>query len=299
MSGTKTSLNDFLKNVDWSFLRSKEWFGYFSLVIVFSIVSVFLGMWQMDRRDDVLVTNARIINNWDQSPVSIQDIVPDPNSFDKDLTWRLVRLEGEYLNDAQTLARTRPHNGKPGFEILVPFQSGDDIVLVNRGWIQKGFEQDLPDDIPSAPSGEVSIDIRLRPAEPVLTQRGAPVGQVASIVPTFIFDAHSLSGFTELYGSLVSESAPADTGILAQKPELTEGPHLGYSLQWYVFAGLAYVALIYFIYTEARRHPKDDDRAEVKSKATILEPVRPGGQSRYVRNVRTKTGSDEEYEDNL
>src|SRR5690606_16775009 len=153
-----------------------------------------------------------------------------------------VILRGHYLEQEQLLARVRPYQGQPGFEILTPFslETGE-IVIINRGWLNKGFEQDYPDHVPAPPSGELESMARLKPTEPLLSIRTAPEGQVASIYVAGILDELGRSGYRELYGALVSESTPAETGILPPRPQLTEGPHLSYSLQWFVFATMAII----------------------------------------------------------
>src|SRR5690606_3986746 len=94
---------------------------------------------------------------------------------------------------------------------------------------------------------------------PLLTIRDAPEGQVASIYVAGILDELNQPGYRELYGALISESAPAETGILPPRPQLTEGPHLSYSLQWFVFAAMAIIGYGLFAF-QYFRHQHPDDR---------------------------------------
>lgn len=301
MNAEKPKIRELVDTTDWSFLRRREWIGYFALVISFSILCVFLAMWQMDRRTEILTKNEHVMLNWDREVSPIEDVQLPEDTFDAENTWRQVSLEGHYLLDEQVLARVRPLNGKPGFEILTPFETTNGVLLVNRGWIPKGFSQDYPDEVPDAPEGQSTVVVRMRPAEPKLEHRSAPEGQTASIYPPEIFEKAKLTGYTDVYGALVSEQPSAEHGVLAAKPELTEGPHLGYSLQWYVFGLLAYIALGYFIYTEAPRHPKSEKSGQsaTPSRQSVQKGARPTQKQRYVRKQQVKHDSDEAYEDGL
>lgn len=243
----------------WAFLISKRWLGYLALLVVFCIVSVLLGFWQLDRREAVLQSNDRIINNWDSAPADIWQFEPELDRFDVEHTWQRVTVRGQYLSDEQLLARVRPYQGQPGFEILTPFElESGEILIINRGWLNKGFEQDYPDHVPDPPAGELEVMVRLKATEPLLTIRDAPEGQVASIYVAGILDDLDRAGYRELYGALVSESSPAETGTLPPRPQLTEGPHLSYSLQWFVFAAMAIIGYGYFAFQHFRQQHPDD-----------------------------------------
>ncbi|MGB3413126.1 MAG: SURF1 family protein [Microbacteriaceae bacterium] len=243
----------------WSFLVSKQWLGYLGLLVLFCIICVSLGFWQLDRRESILAENARITNNWDTAAIALTELESDYSRFDIENTWQKVSLSGHYLPEEQVLARVRPYLGKPGFEILSPFQlDSGAVVVVNRGWLSKGFEQDYPDVVPAPPEGEIDLVVRLKATEPFLNSRQAPAGQVASIYVPAILEKMNVEGYSQFYGALVSESRAAPSGILAPRPQLTEGPHLSYSLQWFVFAGMAIIGFGYFATQNFRRlHPDD------------------------------------------
>lgn len=221
----------------WAFLSSARWLQYTALLVIFSVVCVLLGLWQYDRREGVLQENDRIIRNYDAQPVAITDLLESLESFSAELAWHPVVLEGRYLVDEQLLARTRPYQGYPGFEVLSPLLLSDGTVfVVNRGWLPTGFSQDSPDTVPTPPAGSVTVTVRLRPGEPDLPGRTAPEGQVSSIDLPSIMDHIGKEGYQGFYGLLVNESPSAQTGTLPSRPQLTEGPHLSYSLQWFVFS---------------------------------------------------------------
>jgi cytochrome oxidase assembly protein ShyY1 len=274
-------------NAGWRFLASSRWAGYLALTVVFALVCVFLGNWQLARRAEAVAENNRVAANYDATPRPIEDVLTDLDSFDTDDKWTTVSLEGRYLGDEQLLVRNRPLGGQPGFELLVPFQlDGGDIVVIDRGWLPTGELQDKPDVVPQAPQGEVVVVARLKAGEPRIDGRTAAQGEIPSIdLPTI---AKSLDApvYTGAYGALASESPSAETGTLGTRPPEDEGPHLSYAFQWFVFALLGFVGLGYAAVQEYRIQNADDP--DEKERAAERE-----------RRRRAKAKSDNDIEDEL
>jgi cytochrome oxidase assembly protein ShyY1 len=271
-------------NTGWRFLLSSRWGGYLALTVVFALVCVLLGCWQLARRADALAENNRVAANYDAAPRPIDEVLAELDSFDTDDKWAAVSLTGSYLSDEQLLVRNRPLGGQPGFELLVPFQlDNGDIVIIDRGWLPTGELQDKPDVVPEAPQGEVTVVARLKAGEPTLEGRKAAEGEIPSIdLPTI---AKTLDGpvYTGAYGALASESPSADTGTLGTRPPEDEGPHLSYAFQWFVFALLGFLGLGYAAREEYRLQNADE-----KERAAERE-----------RRRRAKAKSDNDIEDEL
>ncbi|PPF84389.1 SURF1 family protein [Pseudoclavibacter sp. RFBJ3] len=246
----------------WRFAFSKRWLGYLGLLIVFAIACGFLSHWQFERRDERVSENARITGNFDREPVPLESELPALDDFSIDQEWTPVLLQGRYLTDEQLLARSRPHNGLPGFEILTPFETDDGrVFIVNRGWIPTGDAQDSPDHIPAAPEGEATIVARLKPGEPEIPGRTAPAGQIATIhLPQFADELGTDRVYTGAYGLLSAERPNAETGALTTKPALSEGNHLSYAFQWIIFAIIALLGLIFGLRAEYRDRNPDDPK---------------------------------------
>jgi len=245
----------------WRFAASRRWFGYLALLVAFGIACGFLSHWQFDRREEKVEANARITNNFDRDPQPLADVLPAPGDFAPDQEWTPVVMHGSYLPGDQLLARARPFDGRPGFEILTPFR-GDDgrILVVDRGWLPVGSAQDAPDSVPAPPAGQVSVVARLRPGEPEIPGRSAPAGQIATInLPTFA-ETLGPQTYTAAYGLLSAEQPSAETGQLAPKPALDEGNHLSYAFQWIIFALIGLAGLVWGVWNEYRHRNADDPR---------------------------------------
>jgi cytochrome oxidase assembly protein ShyY1 len=272
----------------WGFTLSRRWIGYLALVVVFAIACSFLAMWQLSRREEARQEIERVETNWESEPRALDEVLPNLESFDADDKWMPVTMSGRYLTSDQLLVRGRPMDGNPGFEVLVPFRLDDGrVFVVDRGWLPLGNEQELPDMVPAAPAGDVTIVVRLKAGEPEIAGRSAPEGQIATIHLPDIAERVGAPTFTGAYGLLASEDPAAATRPAAvAKPVADEGPHLSYAFQWFVFGIMAFVALGWAIRQEFRVRNEDDpaerERAEQRR-----------------RKAAAKAPSDSEVEDAL
>jgi cytochrome oxidase assembly protein ShyY1 len=271
----------------WRFAFNRRWFGYLVAAVVFAIGCVLLSNWQFARRDEAVVEMNRVAANYDAVPIPVQQALPDRDAFDNDSKWVPVTMTGTYLVDEQLLVRNRPYNGSPGFEVLTPLQLKDGTVfIVDRGWIAAG-DDDVPDHIPLAPIGEVTVVAHLKPGEPALAGRSAPEGQVATIELARIAHLIDEPIYTGAYGLLQSETpAASETPAPAKRPTPDEGPHLSYAVQWIVFALLGFFGLAYALRQEYRLVNADDP--EERERAAI----------RRAKDARRKR-TDAEVEDEL
>jgi cytochrome oxidase assembly protein ShyY1 len=233
-------------------LLTKRWMGYLALTVVFAIVSSFFGLWQWDRRGQAVAAITVLEANWDREPAELGSAEGLSPSRDQ---WTPVLIRGEYEPQDQMLVRTRPRGGQVGFEVLVPLRSETGLtVVVNRGWIPTGESTDFPDLVPEAPTGEVSVVARIKPGEPTLGGRGAPEGQLPSIDLAAMEEALGYDLETEFFLLLDSETPKSAVAPLpGLRPVLDEGPHLSYTLQWFVFALLAVIAFVALLRQEARQ----------------------------------------------
>ena len=139
----------------WRFAFSRRWLGYLAFAIVFAIACGFLSNWQLARSKEAAAANALIAANFDSKPVPLAPELPSLGSYSPRQEWRRVEITGTYERDRELLARNRPFNGSPGFEVLTPLHTADgSLFIVDRGWVPTGNHTDSPD---SVPAGKVSV----------------------------------------------------------------------------------------------------------------------------------------------
>ena len=262
----------------WSFALTRRWFGYLALALVFAAVCVALSQWQVARLHETRSANELVDRNYHSTPVAVVSVLPTLTSYSPKQRWMQVELTGSYLADAQMLVRNRPLNGQPGFEVLNPLLLSDgNVFLVDRGYVPIGNTQDRPDHIPSPPAGTVTVIARLQAGEPTLAGRSDTPGELATI---HLPDVATLVGkptYTGAYGLMVSESPAADTRPTAKpQPQLDEGLHISYAIQWVIFGIMAFFGLWYAIRQEYRMRNADDpdeqERVEVRERKKLTKP---------------------------
>ena len=262
----------------WSFALSRRWFGYLALALVFAAVCVALSQWQVARLHETRSANELVDRNYHSTPVAVVSVLPTLTSYSPKQRWMQVELTGSYIADAQMLVRNRPLNGQPGFEVLNPLLlSNGNVFLVDRGYVPIGNTQDRPDHIPSPPAGTVTVIARLQAGEPTLAGRSDTPGELATI---HLPDVATLVGkptYTGAYGLMVSESPAADTRPTAKpQPQLDEGLHISYAIQWVIFGIMAFFGLWYAIRQEYRMRNADDpdeqERVEVRERKKLTKP---------------------------
>lgn len=191
-------------------------------------VCVRLGIWQLDRLDEVRTNNDRIRAGLGAAPV-VLDEAPGPGA-----AYRRATATGSYDPDGEVVLFGRSLNGRSGDHLLTPLRFTDgSAVLVDRGWVPAGERS-------RAPAGVVRALGFLLPAESVA---GVPpaAGRVTAVDPVGIERALSYE-LAPVY-LLLQQQSPSPPGFPtpAALPELSEGPHLGYAIQWFSFAAVALI----------------------------------------------------------
>lgn len=209
-------------------------------VLVASVVCVRLGLWQLSRWREKQALNAAI-KAADRSPELIVTGEPPAGGAALD---RSMRLTGRYDEAHQFLLSGVLHEGEPGVEVVTPLRlsGGEGAVLVNRGWLPaddavSGRPQDHPE------PGERTVE---GVAEPVKHGAGAPgphrlpADSVALYTVRWL-DADSIARCLPypVAGYVLRQRPGAGVPSLPRRtarPLYDETMHLGYAIQWFLFA---------------------------------------------------------------
>ncbi len=231
--------------------QGRRWIGYVALVVVFAIACVALSQWQFARREEAAANIARVEKNYDAPPVPLVSVLAPDQALNPNDKWKPVVLKGSYLVEKQLLVRNRARDGEAGFDILSPFvtESGD-VFVIDRGWVAGALKP--LSSVVEAPAGAEVVVARLMPTEPQLAGQSDTAESVATVNLPNVAKRWTESTYLGAYGLLVSEVPAAPAGLPALKPELTEGNHLSYALQWIAFAVLGFVGLWWAIRNERR-----------------------------------------------
>lgn len=261
----------------YRFLATPRWLSFALLVVIMAIVCVGLGRWQLHRLEERQALNARLEAALSRPSVPVDELLAPGQPLPADLEWRAATATGRYAADQQLLVRNRTQGGRPGLHVLTPLvDSGGAAILVDRGWIPAGATATERVEAPAPPAGEVVVTGRLRASQGESARAagditaGMPPGQIPRIDVPGVADLlrqRVYGGFMER----VTEEPSADPAPEpVPPPELGEGPHLAYAMQWFLFALVAVVGSFVLIREEARggrerRHAADRPRVPVGS----------------------------------
>ncbi|WP_030014311.1 SURF1 family protein [Curtobacterium sp. S6] len=252
----------------YKFLLSGKWIGAFGLCILFSLLCVYLAGWQMDRKEALDYRNSRISQNYNATPVPFAEAGHYFEDYQQEKQWTPISMTGSYHPKDQRLVRNRPHDGSVGFEVLVPFTTTQgSTVIVDRGWVSAGDSNATPaSQVPPPPEGPVTVVARLQAGE-ADTGKDAPAGQIASIDLKSYGHQLDYPVAQSGYGIVDSEDpAPASSPSRLSEPEQDAGPNLSYSMQWYAFSVLVFVA-----YGWCARQKVRNDRLDAQLAAELEE----------------------------
>jgi len=217
--------------------KAKEPLALFKSLIALLLVIFCLwgSQWQYHRGVDRHARNAVIEERIAQSPIALTSVTGTLSDYE----WQPVSTSGSFNKEKQILLRNRYNDGKYGYEVLTLFTSTDNKSFwVDRGWVQAGATATTPPVLTPLPEGEVTINGRLRldsslPRGSFFALPGKGEGLVSEL------NAQSQLNTEKFYIDLLSGSQASLTPeVPAQLPELSDGPHMTYALQWIFFGGL-------------------------------------------------------------
>ena len=199
------------------------------------------AQWQYHRGQNQAHQNSIIRSNQKQPPLNENQLAQiDPIAQQ----WRTVSLRGEFQSEHQLLIRDRYYQGVFGFEVLTLFHSpiaGD--YWLDRGWVKAGVNAATPPSVPAAARGTVDVIGRIRSENLNKQIQGSffamPRLSTSTTSNTFSIEHAQGVSAAPFYLDLVSATPPtAGPFNQIELPDLSDGPHYAYAIQWLAFAAL-------------------------------------------------------------
>lgn len=236
-----------------------RWVALAVFVITLVVAFVNLGYWQLDRLDQRRERNEAVVVH-ENAPVLDWSEVFGPVITEGD-QWQRVRVTGTFDGEHQFVVRYRSNNGQSGYEILTPLHTEDGRhLLINRGFGARDGE-DFPTTAPPAPTGKVTIVGNVRRNEQGPEHAMIPIDGLVRLVNSDAIAGSLPYPLVNGYLGLL-EMTPPQQGVLVPvlPPELTEGNHLSYAVQWFTFSAMAAIGLVVLIRSDlkARRASKGE-----------------------------------------
>jgi cytochrome oxidase assembly protein ShyY1 len=261
----------------------KRWIALALFVIVLGVTFVLLGQWQLDRLDQRQDRNATILANEEAAPKPFDQVFAPGVTITDDDQWQRVVATGTFDTDNQFQVRYRFNASQPGYEIVVPLHTTTgQTVLVNRGFISVPTGTEVPSVLPPAPTGQVTVMGHVRRSEHGKPQAIEPRDRMVRLINAPAIEA--TLPYPVLDGWIATlEMNPAqgeDINPLIV-PEISDGPHFWYAMQWFLFAIIGATGLVIFIRSDLRERRGQNNPQSIPAAGAD----RPTGDGDRPRNV--------------
>jgi len=236
-----------------------------------SILFFNLGAWQLSRLDERRASNALIEARIVGEPREFEALVGQYGMDPDELNYRRAMVTGRYLIDDEIFSVGRNYDGVTGTLALTPLELSDgSIMIIVRGLVPIGTDGPPATGF-ETPSGTVTLTGRLDDGEePLKIGEPPPVdGVIEGISRVDLAYIDQYYGKDVLPVNLILESQqPQNTGeepFRVPAPELTEGRHLGYAVQWFAFSLLALVGAAVLVWRAGTERPTSETEMETTS----------------------------------
>lgn len=233
--------------------------------------TVSLGRWQLSRATQKEALQAQI-EAQQQRPALDQDAFL---AIDKpaDALHRPVHLRGLWLAAQTVYLDNRQMRGVPGFYVLTPFalEGSEQTVMVQRGWVQRNFN-DRAQLVPiETPAGLVELTARVATPPAHLLELGKPAAPASAAAPAAeggpageaqqpVVGSSPIRQNLDLEAFRSETRLPLRTDLTLQQigaaseglqrdwpaPALGVERHYGYAFQWFGLAALVVILYVWF-----------------------------------------------------
>ena len=242
-------------------------------VLALTLIALFLslGAWQLRRLDQRQTYNALLESRLEAQPQPFDLLREEydlgaPEDVETSAAYRRAQVTGRFDPEREVLLRSRALDGQPGYHVLTPLVLDDNrALLVDRGWVP--FELDEPPIAQAAPpTGEVSVTGILFPAQEQPVGFGPKDPAEGELDAVFFVNTERLEQqlpyrLEPIYLELNQQNPPqtAQLPVPPVPPELTEGSHFGYALQWFSFAAIGIIGYGFLMRSVLKDDGQDDE----------------------------------------
>ncbi|MFV9475462.1 SURF1 family protein [Advenella sp. RU8] len=246
-------------------LKKKYWLAL-ALLAMLVVIFILLGRWQLQRADERRAIQVAIENGQQLSSLSLQNNTPETELRE----WRTVTVTGVWQPQFSVLLN-RNYLGRPGYWLATPLlldhAPNHKAVLVLRGWFERRLAPVPVPDFP-VPAETVTISGQLLEHVPRLFELRSLTGEKLAQLPARLplpgpglpevqnLDLPALaqaSGLVYL-PVVVQQTGVINDGLVREwaTPPVDHHKNTGYAMQWFGFALIALLALLFVGYRMMR-----------------------------------------------
>jgi surfeit locus 1 family protein len=263
--------------------RFQQWLIFFIAVCCVALTAS-LGAWQL-RRAAFKEQVAAQIDQQNRLPPLINRALyaPDFVANRESYLQRNVQLQGRWLHEHTVFLDNRAMSVKGsqrvGFYVATPLalEGGSQVIWVQRGWVQRDFQDRSK--LPNLSNDQGSVNVRGRliaqvsrayemrgAAQSAQIEQNSAAVEVASAqsrpsqiwqnLPVRNFSGLSLAPVAVLQTQSDGQNAAQNDGLLRDWPAPDTGvaKHHGYAFQWFALSALLVIMYVWFQLLAPRRH---------------------------------------------
>jgi surfeit locus 1 family protein len=218
---------------------------FFGITLVLAAVFVRLGVWQLSRDRERRAANAAAMATRALPPLNLDDPAQTAGLAPSAMTNRRVIATGRYDHAADVVIRGQSEGGVPGVRIVTPLRplGSDSAILVQRGYVTSGDARRV-DLAPLREGGVLTVSGLAfgladsgAAGEPLeedgqLTWRRLDLAALRARLP------YPVRGYVILQ---TPDSSLPKLPRRDSAPQLSNGPHLSYAIQWFAFGVTALI----------------------------------------------------------
>ena len=212
-------------------------------------VTARLGLWQLDRAGQKLQIAADMRERRALPPLPADALATDEAGLAAQ-RYRAITLRGRWVVERTVYLDNRQMDGRPGFFVVTPLRlPGGDAVLVQRGWLQRNFQDRERLQPIATPAGDVTVTGRVVPPPSALFSLGsAGSGLIRQNLPLDEFARETGLRLRPL--SIQQQNGESDALDSLQRrwpePQVDVGKHHGYAFQWFALSMLVAGLYVWF-----------------------------------------------------
>jgi surfeit locus 1 family protein len=214
-----------------------------------------LGFWQLGRLAEKRASNQEVAKRLARQPIPVERLPAGADTAAR--RFHQVRLEGTLDYDREIVLTARVRRGSPGVHIFTPLRraGNDTAVLVNRGWIYSpdGIQADLARWRDADAVTVHGYTDRFTPPPSTSPPRSIASSANPRAVHRLDYEQlrprfpYPIAAYTVVWVDSVASAQAQTLPVRAGLPELSEGSHLSYAIQWFGFGLIGSVGMVFFI----------------------------------------------------
>lgn len=248
-------------------ILNRKWILTTVFVIAAVGVNIRLGLWQLDRLEQRKVFNARVMAQQDDEVLILSSKSMDQELYE--MEYRTVEVTGEYAYSQEVALSNQVWNGLLGVHLLTPLKiEGTEMyVLVDRGWIPS--EDYSPENWNKyQEQGEITVLGVIRRAQ-IRSSFGILPDPTLTLEQTRLthwknvnLERIQLENGIPMLPTYIQESPQGEQNNPPLRSvidlDLSEGPHMGYALQWFSFGAILAFGYPVFVRTQSEREEETE-----------------------------------------